>query len=154
MGLLLGQRYGAQVPRMGTEPLEVANLLDGLSEGAGAVPLGRCLEPLQVRGVSAWPGTVGGVDHLLGHNRRYGGIDLAEDLLLHRCECVSGPVLQAAGTWNQDAPGEQPVAGRLDEVVGVGGIGCMRQQGAGQGGLVIEMKITQAQVGLGPELVL
>jgi len=79
---------------------------------------------------------------------------LAEDLLLHRCECVCGPVLQAAGTWNQDAPGAQPVAGRLDEVVGVGGIGCLRQVGAGQGGLVIEMKITQAQAGLGPALVL
>ena len=35
-------------------------------------------------------------------------------------QMLHGPVLQAARSWDQDAPREQPVAGRLDQVIGRG----------------------------------
>jgi hypothetical protein len=154
IGLLLGQRHGAEVPVVCTELLQVADLVDGFSKSAGAVTLRRGLQPLQVRRVGAGPSAVCGVDDFLGCCRWQGGIDRAEDLRLYRCKCVTSPVLQAARSWDQDAPGEQPLAGRLDQVIGVGRVGCLGQQGRGQRGFVVDFKFAQAQVGLGPELVL
>ena len=133
---------------MGTELFQVADLVGGLRKGARAVTLGRRLEPLQARRVGARPRALCGVDNLLRRCRWYGGIHRAEDLRLHRGECISGPVLQAARSWDQDAPREQPVAGRLDQVIGVGGVGCLGQQGRGQRDFVVDCKFAQAEIGL------
>ena len=150
VGLLLGQRYGAQVPVLGTELLQVADLVDGFGKSAGAVTLRRGLQPLQVRRVGAWPSAVCGGDNFLGRCRRHGGIDRAEDLRLYRCKCDTSPVLQAARSWDQDAPREQPVAGRLDQVIGVGHVGSLGQQGRCERRFVVDFKLAQAQVSLGP----
>ena len=153
-GLLLGQRHGAEVPVVCTELFEVSDLVDGFGKSARAVTLRRGLQPLQVRRVGAWPSAVCGVDNFLGRCRRHGSIDRAEDLRLHRCKCVTSPILQAARSWDQDAPREQPVAARLDQVIGVGRVCSLGQQGRGQRDFVVDFKFAQAQVGLGPELVL
>ena len=46
------------------------------------------------------------------------------------------------------------MAGRLDQVNGVGRVGRLGQQGRCERGFVIDFKFAQAQVGLGSELML
>jgi hypothetical protein len=51
IGLLFGQRHGAQVPVVSSKLLQAVNLVDGFGKSVRPVTLGWRLEPLQVRRV-------------------------------------------------------------------------------------------------------
>jgi hypothetical protein len=118
------------------------------------VAFGRGPQPLELGDVRPRPRVVCRVHELLDPCGWHCGIDDFKDLRLDSGERVAGPVLQAPRAGNQDAACEQPVAGGLHQVVGVGCLLCMNVQCAGQVGLVSGSQVAKPEVGLRPELVL
>jgi hypothetical protein len=119
IGLLPGQYHIGQVPFVDAQRLQVAHLLQGLRQRRGAVPPGHRLQPFEVRGVPLRPRHVDRVDQLLTACAGNGPHHAGHDLVLDLRERGAGPVQQPKRRRDQDAAREQPLLGRLDEVIGV-----------------------------------